>query len=966
MTLLVALLGTINGAWAQQPFTKDITGYSESENENGGYYLIAMPIDAGEEGVSPTSVDGMITDDFDLYYFDESQEKEWINYISDEEGNVNPNFGDLVSGKGYLYASKDGSTLTFTGMALTEGGRTIDLNYHEGSAFAGWNLIGNPFATNAFCDRYFYRMNDDGSELIADYNGSEIEPMEGIFVYAEEDGQILTFTTEPESRSVDFALTLSRAGHGAIDRTIIRFGESHYLPKFQLRKNSTKLFIKQDKQEFAVVSGDASCQMPVGFKAEHDGSYTISLSNSGVEFSYLHLVDLLTGKDIDLLAHPDYTFDARTTDDASRFRLDYTATTTNVANVQRSPFRELASGGILLPQHGLQGNQDANKTDDPEPDDPEPDDPEPDDPEPQTMEIALTAGWNWFSTNCDITLDDLKAALVEALPQTNITILSQTQNTKYNGWTNRWTGRLSWDVAQMYMIQVNADCEITLEGMSIDPAEHTVTIYNEDNWIGFPFAQSMSVANAFGVFAVEGDVIISQTASACYTNGTWKGTLKNLEPGQGYIYKSASTEDRIFVYPAGGDADSGSNDSFNFESHWPDFYYHSYQYNRPFVAAIMIDGKYVTAEDYDYGLDGLEVAAFVGEECRGNRFTLTNRYVEEYGEPYPVLDGMPVYYDNPGQVVTFKLYDHVNGIEYNDCVILYQGELTPITTGEDRFEGWSDYENPIILSFTTPAVAFLELSDTGENAGTIEGYDEDENLANVILKDRTLYKDEKWNTLCLPFNIVLDGSPLEDAEARYLYEANITEEEGGTTLNLTFSEPVDELMAGTPYIIKWESGDALTEDDLKFYDVTINKTDNSYDNKVEGDTRVRFLGTYDAITFDGEGFTEDRSILFLGDGDKLYYPQVGVDEQNNPVYPFIGACRAYFKIGEDGATARQLTAFNLNFGDGSEQTGISEQPILNSQFSTLHSEWYTLSGMKVDKPTRKGVYIQNGKMVVVK
>ena len=56
----------------------------------------------------------------------------------------------------------------------------------------------------------------------------------------------------------------------------------------------------------------------------------------------------------------------------------------------------------------------------------------------------------------------------------------------------------------------------------------------------------------------------------------------------------------------------------------------------------------------------------------------------------------------------------------------------------------------------------------------------------------------------------------------------------------------------------------------------------------------------------------DQSILFLGAENKLYYPQSGAS---------IGAQRAYFKIGDGAALARQLTAFNLNFGDGNT-TGI--------------------------------------------
>jgi hypothetical protein len=69
----------------------------------------------------------------------------------------------------------------------------------------------------------------------------------------------------------------------------------------------------------------------------------------------------------------------------------------------------------------------------------------------------------------------------------------------------------------------------------------------------------------------------------------------------------------------------------------------------------------------------------------------------------------------------------------------------------------------------------------------------------------TLYKDDKWNTICLPFDLVLEGSPLAGATARALTAASIS----GTTLNLTFGDAVTTLRAGVPYMIKWASGDNI-------------------------------------------------------------------------------------------------------------------------------------------------------------
>ena len=167
----------------------------------------------------------------------------------------------------------------------------------------------------------------------------------------------------------------------------------------------------------------------------------------------------------------------------------------------------------------------------------------------QAQTIELSQGWNWVSFNVETTLDDLKAALVEALPGTAISIKSQTQNTSYNPNNHRWVGSLAWDVAKMYMIKVVGPCEITFEGMPINPAEHPVSILNGANWIGFPLNANMSLSNAFADFAANGDRIKSQTNNALYNGIRWQGQLNTLVPNSGYIYISNSEEERTFIFP---------------------------------------------------------------------------------------------------------------------------------------------------------------------------------------------------------------------------------------------------------------------------------------------------------------------------------------------------------------------------------------------------------------------------------
>ena len=219
----------------------------------------------------------------------------------------------------------------------------------------------------------------------------------------------------------------------------------------------------------------------------------------------------------------------------------------------------------------------------------------------------------------------------------------------------------------------------------------------------------------------------------------------------------------------------------------------------------------------------------------------------------------------------------------------------------------------------------------------------------VALTGRTLYKDGKWNTICLPFEVTLSGSPLDGngVEARTVTAASITDK----TLNLTFGNAVSTLSAGTPYIIKWESGSNLTETDLVFSNVTISSENNDFDNKVSGDTQVRFMGTYGVTNFDDT----DTSVLLMGESNTLYYPLSGAS---------IGACRAYFKIGGT-STARRLTSFNIGFGD--EASSISEELRMKDEEPATAAGWYTLDGRKLSqKPTTKGVYINGGRKVVIR
>jgi len=286
---------------------------------NAGYKLIASPFN----NVNPQDVAGMLAGNYDLYYFDENgmddgELKEWRNYKTSSFL--------FKSGKGYLYASENGATLNFIGAPYAGEGE-VGLDYTEGNRFAGFNLIGNPFNTNAtLVDMPYYRLNENGSALNTSTESSQINVMEGVFVQATAENTTAHFTTAAGSKIISqLNVKVTRNRGAVLDNAIIRFDNGAMLGKFQLNPNSTKVYITEGNEDYAIVRSAAESEMPVSFKAAENGTYTLSVVAENVEMNYLHLIDNMTGTDVDLLATPSYSFEANTTDYANRFRLVFNA-----------------------------------------------------------------------------------------------------------------------------------------------------------------------------------------------------------------------------------------------------------------------------------------------------------------------------------------------------------------------------------------------------------------------------------------------------------------------------------------------------------------------------------------------------------------------------------------------------------------------------------------------------------------
>ena len=312
---------------------KTVAAYTQ----NGGWNLIASPI---ADDITPSSDNGLLTNKYDLYTFDQSEALEWRNY---EAGA----FSTIENKTGYLYANNGSqTTISFAGtLANTATATTLD--YDGNARFAGFNLIGNPYPCNAYVNRTFYVLNSDGSDFIEGSN--PIAPCSAILVQArnaEDNSVTFSKTASNKKNSIVARLTTMDAkGSKVIDQARVCFDEADQLTKFSMGQGSAQLYIPQGHHNYAVACANGQNEMPLNFKATKNGTYALDFEVENMEADYLHLIDNMTGADVDLLATPSYTFEATTDDYEARFRLVFNC---EDANDDNDHFAYYADGEIRL------------------------------------------------------------------------------------------------------------------------------------------------------------------------------------------------------------------------------------------------------------------------------------------------------------------------------------------------------------------------------------------------------------------------------------------------------------------------------------------------------------------------------------------------------------------------------------------------------------------------------------------
>ena len=276
-------------------------------------------------------------------------------------------------------------------------------------------------------------------------------------------------------------------------------------------------------------------------------------------------------------------------------------------------------------------------------------------------------------------------------------------------------------------------------------------------------------------------------------------------------------------------------------------------------------------------------------------------------------------------------------------------DVTPTANANEWTFAMPAYDVQVNVEYDT-ALALSEETDNTAALDEWDGYEADVTLTRTLATSG-------WNTLAVPFSI--------DATSFAGLQALLTTQGGSITLKQLSSSAFDagtltlnftdatSIEAGKPYLVKVTK--ALDFATLPTAIVALGGTNPFAGLEISKTlvptttTAVDFIPTLGLTEVSGD----TKDILFIGTGNKLLHP--------TELPANIKGFRAYFLLKGDAANA---SSFSLNLGDG-ETTSISEELRMKSEeFAT--APVYDLQGRRVNNANQKGVYIKNGKKVIVK
>lgn len=234
------------------------------------------------------------------------------------------------------------------------------------------------------------------------------------------------------------------------------------------------------------------------------------------------------------------------------------------------------------------------------------------------------------------------------------------------------------------------------------------------------------------------------------------------------------------------------------------------------------------------------------------------------------------------------------------------------------------------LSDGTMSYPDITVSEYDDNSDVLDQYDGE--VCNVSVL-RTI-KFGSYNTITLPFDV-----DAETMKAVFGNEVKLKEMVNSTFNDneLTFIfESAESMEAGKPYLIKVEQNVINP-----VFNAVLIKNSETVSKSEYADFVPVFSPT---MLTDG-----DEKVVFLGADNKLYFPSHSTES--------MPGLRAYFILSEN---SDNIKGFNMDIDD--QPTVIH---LIMHENERIRNGIFNIAGQKVEKPLNKGIYIINGKKILV-
>ena len=236
-----------------------------------------------------------------------------------------------------------------------------------------------------------------------------------------------------------------------------------------------------------------------------------------------------------------------------------------------------------------------------------------------TQTLTLANGWNWVSTFMQESLS------LGEMEQYANRIISQTDELFRDPEYGLVGGIDALTAGQTLKVNASTRFSRTLRGHLYS---ESMKLKKGWNWMAYPYFETKSLyvlANASA-----GDYITTQTGFAEFDGNSWEGTINEMTPGTGFLYKSADDKQLIFDFEATQPAESRNRSlptSINTSASFQSFLNpHRYPNTMNVTAHIFRDGIDVSDQAYN-------IYALAGNDLRGvGQFVGQNHYLTIYGD----------------------------------------------------------------------------------------------------------------------------------------------------------------------------------------------------------------------------------------------------------------------------------------------------------------------------------------------